>query len=894
MKNQLRRFLPHIVVVALFAAMSALYFMPAFQDYNLRQGDTINFRGMAQEIIEFRRMFGQEPLWTNSMFSGMPAYQISVQYPNNIVKMIDGLLSLGLPRPANYFFLYLLGFYILLVSFKVKPHLAAIGAAAFALSSYNLIILEAGHNTKAHAIAYMAPTLAGIIWAFRGRYLFGAAFAGLFLALQINANHVQITYYFGMLVALLALALLVQAVREKEITRFAKAATALAAAAALAVLSNANVLWNTYEYGKYTTRGKSELTITPTGESNSNIATGGLDRDYVTQWSYGRGETLTFLVPNARGGESGVMLTEDLRRTNPEFFNLGAKAYQETGYLPYTYWGEQPFTSGPVYFGAVICLLFLLCLLYVQGPLKWALLATTILTTMLSWGKNLMWLTDFFLDNIPGYDKFRAVTIILGVTSLTMPLMAFMFLKHLYDKPAALNQPITRFYIAAGGLIAILAALYITPGSFMDFMSERDTEFFATALSGNEAPTWQRLLEMVREGRMADFRADVSRSLLLVAAASALLWFYHKEKLKPVIFSAILGVLVIADMWPVAKRYLNNEKERGKYVQWQPVAETKSAHKATTADLTILEQESLRNPRTKDAIDSAVAAFRTDAKDRKGPKPTEDELNDVRFAALRFNTNYRVFSLLNPFNDARVAYFHKSIGGYHGAKLQRYQELISFHLDRELREIVATMQSYPTRETLAATLQSTHVLNMLNTKYIIFNNDAGPLPNSASLGSAWFVEELTQVKNADEEITRLSEINPRYEALVDKRFAYQLSGFTYRTDSAAAIAVEEHLPNLVRYIYDSSTPQAVIFSEIYYEDGWNAYIDGQSAPYFRANYVLRGMIVPEGAHTIEFRFEPETYAIAATTSTAAGLALSALVLLALYYRFRQKEEEIDF
>ncbi len=894
MKDQLRRFLPHFIVVGLFVAISAIYYYPAFQGYSLQQSDVIQFRGMAQEIIEFRRMYGQEPLWTNSMFSGMPATQISVQYPNNIVKMLDGIFTLGLPKPASYLFLGLVGFYILLISFRARPWLAAVGALAFAFSSYYFIILEAGHNTKAHAIVYMAPTLAGIIWAYRGRLLFGGAFAALFLALQISANHVQITYYFGIMVLFVIIAKLVQALREKKLPRFAKATAVLAGAAVIAVLSNANVLWNTYEYGKYTTRGKSELTITPDGGSNDRLVTGGLDRDYVTQWSYGIGETLSLLVPNARGGESGVMLTEDMRRDNPEFFNLGAKAYQDEGYLPYTYWGEQLFTSGPVYVGALVFLLFILCMVFVEGPVKWALFATALLTIALSWGKNFMGLTDFFLDYVPGYNKFRAVTIILAITELVLPLMGFIFLKKLFDRPEIVANNGKKFLIASGSLAVVLLALLAAPTSFLSFMSERDNDFFSAAVSGNNGTSYLRYLDMLREARIETFRADVMRSLAFVLAGCALIWFFAKGRLKATPFVAILAVLVLGDMWPIAKRYINNEKDRGKFTQWQPIADAKAAQKAAEADLTILEQEQLKNPRTKDAIDKAVADYKGMNREKKNLRVSEDELNDVRFAALRFNSNYRVFTLLNPFNDGRVSYFHKSIGGYHGAKLQRYQELISFHIDRELRDIVGTMQNSPTRESIALTLQNAHVLNMLNTEYIIYNNDAGPLPNSANLGSAWFVEDIVIVDDADTEITAIEGLQTRYQAVVDKRYADQIKGFTYQTDSTAAIAVEEHLPNYIKYIYDSPVPQAAIFSEIHYEKGWNAYLDGNAVPHFRANYALRGMIVPGGSHTIEFKFEPRTYAKAATVSTAAGLIIVALVLYTLYLRFRQKEEEIDF
>jgi hypothetical protein len=887
MKDLFRRFLPHIIAIVSFVVVSAIYFYPVFDGHSLRQGDITNFRGMAQEIIAFRQMFGEEPLWTNSMFSGMPAFQISVIYPNNIVKMLDGLVSLGLPRPANYLFLYMFGFYLLLISFRVKPAIAGIGALAFAFSSYFIIILEAGHNSKAHAIAYMAPALAGIVWAYRGRILFGGAVAALFLALQLAANHVQITYYFGFLVLFYAIAKGVEAFRKGTVPVFLKASAVLVVAGIVALGCNLNNIWNTYEYGKYTTRGATELTIKPDGSSNADNATAGLDRDYVTQWSYGIGESFSFLIPNAKGGSSGLIGQDPERLKNVD------RAMQQNVAQSNQYWGDQPFTSGPVYMGALVILLFLLGAFFVKGPIKWALIATAVLTTALGWGKNFMGLTDFFLDVVPGYDKFRAVTIILAVTELVVPLLGFLFLKRLYDDRNLIQENQKAFLGIAGVLAGLLILFLALPDTFFDFVSAGERDQFGAAMGGENASQIMLYIEGLKSARISMFRADTLRSLAFVVLGAATIWLFAKQKLKEPVFLIVLGVLVLADLWSVDKRFLDNSKERGRYESWEPKNEVASAYKMTAADKFILDNETAINPRVKDGVEARVTEFRNNKKSQKGVRVSEDEINDVRFAALRFNTDYRVLELGNPFNDGRVAYFHKSIGGYHGAKLKRYQELIEFHIQREMGAIVNTMQNAPTQESINARLQGSEVLNMLNTKYLIYNRETGPIINRAAHGSAWFVEEIVMAEDADDEITKLGEISTRYEAVVDKRFADQVSGFSYQESADAAIAVEEHLPNYIKYIYDSDVPQAVVFSEIYYDKGWKAYLDGAELPYFRANYVLRGMIVPEGSHTIEFKFAPETYATASTISTAMGLLLVLLFAFAAYKNFKVKDVEED-
>src|SRR5690554_3526806 len=885
--NQIfRKILPHALVIMVFMAMTAIYFYPAFTGYKLKQGDITNFRGMAQEIIEFRKIFDEEPLWTNSMFGGMPAFQISVIYPNDILGFIDKVITLGLPRPANYLFLYMVGFYLLLLAFRLRPGLAAAGALAFAFSSYFIIILEAGHNSKAHAIGYIAAVMAGIVWTYRGKILLGAAVTGLFVALQVHTNHVQITYYFGILVAFYALAKGVEAVRQKTVPQFVKASAILLVVGIMGVLANSNLLWNTYEYSKYTTRGKTELTINPDGTSNQLNVTSGLDRDYVTQWSYGLGETFSLLIPNAKGGASGALIDENTQRENPELYNDLARGYQATNVFPNTYYGDQPFTSGPVYVGAFIVLLFLLGAFFIQGPIKWALVATAILTIMLSWGHNFMGLTDFFLDYVPGYHKFRAVTIILAITELVIPLLGFLFLKKLYDNPELIVDQKKKFLTVAGSLTGLLVLFLVAPDTFFSFLSKNESNTFNAAMSGGAGVEVLNYADALVAERISNFRQDTFRSLAFVVLGGGLIWAFAKGKIKAPILIAGIAVIVLVDLWPVDKRYLNNEKSRGKFVKWQPKEEDKSAYTASAVDLEILRLETERNPRVNDAVNQAVQHLQNVVREERR-KPGVDEVNDAKFAALRFQTDYRVLPLSGTFQDARTAYFHKSIGGYHGAKLKRIQEIYDFHIASEMASIIGVLQSDPTQEKVNNALRNVSVINMLNAKYIIYNNDAPPIENPFALGSAWFVEDLTLVKDADAEILELDEINIHTEAVVDERYADQVSNFTYVDAADAAIAVKTHLPNYIEYIYDSPVPQATIFSEIYYPAGWNAYLDGEKVDYFRVNYLLRGMIIPAGEHTIEFKFEPESYATANTVSSIFTIAV--LILLTLGFWKEQKK-----
>lgn len=904
MKESLKPWLPHVIALLVFVLIGAVYFSPVLEGKRLRQGDVKNFQGMAKEIRDHRAVFEEEPLWTNSMFGGMPAFQIAVQYPGQVLKYIDDAFQLWTPKPINFVLLYMIGFYILMMALRVDPWLAIVGAVAFAFSSYFFIILEAGHNTKAHAIGYMAPTLAGIIWAYRGKWLLGGVLTAFFVALQVQANHVQITYYFGILALFYGIAQLIDAIREKRIAEWIKPSAVLLGAALLGILCNTASLWNTYEYGKYTTRGKTELTILPGGASNDAVATSGLDREYVTRWSYGIDETLSLLIPNAKGGASGMIgeRNDHLDAASPQFRQNIAQSNQ--------YWGDQPFTSGPVYVGAIVFYLFILGLVFLRGSARWAILATVILTIMLSWGKNFMGLTDFFLDYVPGYNKFRAVTIILAVTELAIPLLAIWFVDRLLRQPELIEANKKTFYIASGATIGVVLLLAVAPDAFMTFFSQQEMDQFGRQLDqgGQQATAVSAFLDDLEAVRIAIFRADALRTLGLIAVAAVLLMLFARQKLSKHALIGALFALVVVDMWMVNKRYLNNDKERGRYVHWEDPAENLFPYMPNNADMSILSNEvnnrtGLLRMANEDYTDRAsfeewAEWHKEYLRKRKadfgaGKRPlTEEEKNIARLSALNFKSNYRVLNLNNPFNDGRTPYFHKAVGGYHGAKLRRYQELIDFHLGAEVQQIVGVFSDQPTQEDVFRALNSARMLNMLNTKYVVYSPQAPPLPNSTAYGPAWLVDRLELVESADAEILALDELDPLNEAVADQRFADYFgeeTAFTY--DSLATIDLMSYKPNELTYDFSASETQLAVFSEIFYDNGWQAYLDGEPVDHARVNYVLRAMKVPAGEHTIVFKFEPSAYTSTAAVGTGASVIVLLLAAFALFREFKRRSPE---
>ena len=785
-----KKLLPHLTAVAVFVLISLVYFSPVLEGKKLEQQDIRQFKGMSEEIVQHRAEYDEEPLWTNSMFSGMPAYQISVLHMSNLVSYFSKIFKLYLPAPAGTVFLYLLGFYFLLVTLSIDYRLAIVGAIAFAFSSYFFIIIEAGHNTKAHAIGYIAPIVASVLMVFRGRMLLGAALTALFTALMVNANHFQITYYLIMLLFVIGIVKLIEAIKEKTIPVFMKQVAFLLLAGGIGALTSSSKLMTTMEYGAESIRGKSDLT------ANQSNKTSGLDKDYATAWSYGKAESFTLLIPNFHGGASGGELGTDSETY--KLFKNSAQSSQAKNIIKQLplYWGTQPFTSGPVYAGAIICFLFVLGLFLFNGYLRWWVVGSFILMLTLGWGKNLMPLTDFFLDYIPAYNKFRAVSTTLVIVEFLMPFLGILSLNKILEegKTEKILKGLKYSLAITGGLCLLFA---LAPTMFFDFTSPNDNQY-GDALSN-----------ALQVDRASIFQADAFRSLILILLAATSIWLYLSNTLKRLSTILIIGVLILGDMWVVNKRYLNNDNFKAKRKVVQP-------YTPSTADNQILRDT---------------------------------------------DPNYRVYNTtVSPFNDASTSYFHKSIGGYHGAKLRRYQELIDYHISK------GNMQ----------------VLNMLNTKYFIVKGQNGPVAqlNSGALGNAWFVNEIIKAENADKEIETLGQINTNTQVVVDDRFDIPEN---ISFDSTASISLTSYKANHLIYESNSSKEQFAVFSEIYYDKGWNAYVDGNLVPHIRGNYVLRAMAIPSGQHTIEFKFEPKTHYTGETISLASSLILL-LFLIGVFYK----------
>lgn len=810
MKNiSFRQALPYLSAIVIFIVISLTYFSPLLEGKKLKQPDITQYKGMSKEISDFRDATGEEALWTNSMFGGMPAYQISVQYKGNVLRYLDQLMQLYLPQPAGMVFLYMIGFFILLLVLKVDKWLAIAGAIAFAFSSYLFIIFAAGHNSKAHAIGYMAPVLAGIILTYRGRYLAGGILAAIALSLELLTNHLQITYYLMLIAGVFVITELINSIREKHLPGFTKATGVLIIASIFAVATNITNIWATYEYGKETIRGKTELT------SEKSNRTSGLDKDYATGWSYGKMETFTLLIPNFNGGSSQGALSESSNtykalKANNVDDNQAQKIIKA---LP-LYWGTQPGVAGPVYIGAIIMFLFIFALFVVDNKFKWWLLAATVLSILLAWGKNFMPFTNFFMHYVPGYNKFRAVSMTLVMAEFCIPLLAILGLQKVFSGEVNKKKLLKYLYYSLGIAGGISLFFALVGSSIFDFISPADEQY------KSYFPDW--LISAIREDRAAILRADAFRSLVFILLAGAAIWAMINEKIKMPVFFIALILLIVIDMWSVDRRYLNNDSFVSKRVDAVPF-------QPSLADQIIMKDK---------------------------------------------DPDFRVFnqSVGNPFADASTSYFHKSLGGYHGAKLRRYQELIDYQLSKG----------------------NMNVFNMLNTKYFIIPDEKGGQPqvqiNMQAMGNAWFVNNAHVVNNADEEINALTDFVPAETAVYDKRFENQVKGHFISKDTLAKIILTDYKPNHLTYKSETTKEQLAVFSEIYYKDGWNAYIDGKPAPYFRADYVLRAMIVPAGNHVIEFKFEPRIYKTGEKISLASSILLVLLALGGIGFMVKRKRD----
>jgi hypothetical protein len=801
--------LPHIVAIVLFMIISIVYFYPSLEGKVLHSNDGTVAQNSAREINDFRNKTGLEALWTNSMFGGMPAYLISVKYKGNLMVYVDKVLKF-MRLPAASIFITMAGFYLLLLFFGVEQKLAIAGAIAYGFSTYFFFILTAGHNTKAFAIAYMAPMIGAIYYTYWKDAIKGALLTTLFLTLELMANHPQITYYSFICILIFIIAEFIQAIFKKQIAAFLKTSAILIVPVILAVGMNLASLYTTYEYGKYSLRGRTELV---TKDENK---TTGLDRDYVVRWSYGIDETFTLLVPNFKGG--GSIPFDRNSKTVTELRRNNAAQYANQFSM---YWGTQPGTNGPVYIGAVIIFLFILGLIVVKGHIKWWLLIATVLSIMLAWGKNFMPFTNLFLDYFPGYNKFRAVTMTLVIAEFCIPLLGILALRDIFNGTVDRKEAMKGIKIALGfsGGFALLFLMF--PGLSGSFVSPAE--------QGGQLPVW--LSSALIDDRKNLLRGDALRSLVLILLGAVALLAFFYEKLKKDHVIIILGVLFLFDMWFVDKRYLNADN------------------------------------------------FMTPAMSAKVSAPTHADS-----FILRDTSNYRVFNLaVDPFNDASTSLYHKSIGGYHGAKLRRYQELIDSLIIPDLIVYDEALRKAKTIDDLQPALSRVirnNALNMLNTKYIILDGQADPTINPNALGNAWFVESPLLVANPNEEISATKRIDPARQAAIDIRFKRLISNSAYPVSKGDTIYLSSYKPNELHYRYSASGEKLAIFSEIYYPEGWKAYIDGKESDYFRADYVLRGLVIPPGNHEVKFVFHPSSYFVGTTVSMASSLIF--LLMIAGY------------
>ena len=806
--------LPHFIAPLLFFILPVIYFSPVLENKQLNQHDSMTYIGMSKEIVDYNKKHDDLALWSNSMFGGMPAYLIGLP-TESAISFIYTVTNLFNLRPVNFIFLYLIGFYITLLLFGVSPWLAIVGAFAFAFSSYNFIIIAAGHASKAIAIGYSTPIIAGVYYALKKDRWIGSAVFALFLALNIYSNHLQITYYTFLIVLIMGIVELVMANKNKQLQPFFKTILLLAAGAILAVTANTGRLWTTAEYGEYSMRGKSDLT------NDLSNKTGGLDRDYATHWSYGIGETMTLLIPNFNGGSSYIGFGEDsetakvLKSNNVPNSKTVAKN-QVPGY-----WGNQPGTSGPVYFGAIICFLFILGLFILKGAVRTWVIVATILSIALAWGSNFMSLTNLFLDYFPGYSKFRTVTMILVIAGFTFPLLAMLTLQKLADGEFDMKKLYKPMAWSVGLTAGISLVFAIIPGIAGSFISPIDSEL----------PEWLR--SSVAIDRRSLLQTDAFRSAIFILLSCGVVWALVEKKVKLNYAILILGLLIITDMWAVNKRYLNDS-------MFVADREAKNPIKATAADQEVLKDKGL---------------------------------------------DYRVLNMsVSTFADVNTSYFHKSIGGYHGAKMRRYQELIDFHISNEMGAIGDRLGKIKTETGIDSLFMGMNVLNMLNTKYLIYNPQAAPLTNNHALGSVWLVNRFKLVDNADQEIAELKKIDPSKEVVIDKKFNSLFSGTTLADDPNANITLTAYSPNKMTYHYQGNGNQLAVFSAIYYPKGWNAYIDGKVVPHFQADYLLRCMLLPKGSYDIIFKFEPQSFVIGQKVSVASSIILLLLIAGIFYKR----------
>ena len=814
-KEKIKPILPHLIAVLIFTLVSFAYFYPVLEGKVLKANDSTVSRINSKEIQDFREKNGREPLWTNSIFGGMPAYLISTRYPGNLIKYADSVIRI-FKMPVSVLFLSMAGFYILLIIFGLEPWLAITGAVAYGLTSFFFQILAAGHNTQAIALAYMPPLIGGIYYAYKRDALKGALLTAVFLTLEIQANHPQITYYALICLLVFGIVEFIYSLKNKSVVKFLKTSAILIVPFIIAIGINFASLYTTYEYGKYSIRGKSDLT------TNTRSNTSGLNKDYILSWSYGVDETFNMLIPNYKGGSSHPF------DRNSETYKVLVKNNNQAAANQFQqYWGTQQGTDGPHYVGAIVLFLFILGLILIKGPEKWWLLAATIVSIMLAWGKNFMPLSNLFIEYFPGYNKFRAVTMTLVIAEFCIPLLGFLTLRDVFNGTTTKKDLIRGLKIAGGITGGFILLVLVFPGIAGSFLGQGE----------GDLPSW--LKDALVADRKGLLTGDAVRSLVFILLSAAVLLGFTLDKIGKGYAILIIALLIVLDLWTVDKRYLNADRFE------RPAAIQKS-FAPSVADAAILKDQS----------------------------------------------QHRVLNLsVSPFNDnSPTSYFHKSIGGYHGAKMERYQELIDSCIYPGLGAFSGAAQKAQTIEDLqtAFNTTSTPALNMLNTRYVIYNPSSLPLVNPGALGNVWFVEKPVVVENANKEISVVKNFDPSKEATIDNIFKDQITKTTYPVLENEKIELVSYQPDELHYKYSAREEKLAVFSEIYYPAGWKCYVDNKESKYFRTDWILRGMIVPAGDHEIKFVFKPASYYVGNKISLASSVLLILLCAGYFYTKLSRK------
>jgi hypothetical protein len=882
---------PHAVAILSLVILSSVYFSPLWQGYDLDQNDIVQWRGMSQELSNYRELHNEEALWSNSMFGGMPAYQVSTEHNANLLRPILLTLRLGLPGAIGTLFLCFLGYYILGLCLRLGPWYSLVGAVAFGFATINILYLGAGHTGKVTAIAFLAPALGGFILAFRGKAYLGGAIFMLFLGLNIAANHLQMTYYLAFLLIAVAIGESVRLLVGKQLKALIMSLAVLAVASIVAVLPSASNLMTTFEYSKYTTRGSSDLTLKP--KESSNIEQEGLSGSYILDYNFASGEQWSLLIPNAKGGASSAIGDKNKDAIpNAAKGNKNVNKFKDDLKGTNSYWGAQRFTGGAFYFGAGIMTLFILAFVGLKDGIKWPFLIITLLALGLCL-KEMTGLNSMFIEKIPMYNKFRDSKMILVLIQVMAAAMGMMFLKKLVEGEIAWGEKGKKILTGAVAVFAVVIMyLYVSPSSTGTMISPQEQEQFdQMSKSGpkEQAAMVEDYSSALQDVRAEIFKADAKRSLFLVLLVSGgvLALLYVKNSTLKMAILPVIGVIALFDGFSVSRRYLNLEKEKGAYKKFVSLEEKEIPVKPSAADFSILD---LEKPAVADFDNksNALEQALTNSGIYDHVK-TKGALKEVaNFGALQLNSDFRVARLGNPFNDAETSFFHKSIGGYHGAKLKRFQEVIDFHLAEELDSALAYLQA----GTFDSLGESLSMLNMLNTKYYIGNPEQPAIPNKFAMGNAWFVSKVRTTNNSDEEMIALGEIDSKIEATTQVSFGTQFHAAQSAVDSTASVRMLAYETKVLRYEVNNTSAEAqpVVFSEIYYPEGWICRIDGNEVDAARVNYVLRGAMVPAGTHTVEWSFEPKVWEKGTTISYAGSALLFALLAFAGFMVYKEEKK----